>query len=469
MKPNRFLTPKIATEVPARILMASMVLYCVGVVTLSASGRLPLPRASLFLALPLILGVAVLRPEWTILIVVVLPPAMTPPGQATTLIMVAALFGFLLQGRVRLGPTTGVYPLLAIIALAVAHMFEAPAATTTTADAALQTLSNYALLILVAFHAAAIGRLRIDTFINALLVGCVVAAVSQPWISKIESFGALTLTPFHGPSAYLAVMGFGVSYVRLSLDRSADRRQSLLDAFLMFAFLFFTVISYNRTAWIAGLSIFVLVSMWTSKKSFWIVSSLLLVLALMVPVVGERILPGGLAGISEPERLAEVTTGRSDLWEELWERGADTPLVGQGWGYVSSLSWGDLGLGGLSTERQDSGILAHNDFLYLFVELGIIGFGLMVAYWINLLRATRLLSRSRNESTRYAVRVLVPVTITMFFVQLFANGFAIPSVAGRFFIAGGLVFGQQYIIRQSEHSGVVDLGSDNASQGVDVL
>jgi O-antigen ligase len=447
-----------------------MVIYCVGLVTFFASGRLALPRAGLFLALPFVLGVAVLRPEWTVLIVVALPPAVTPPGQATTLIMVAAMFGFLLQGRVRLGPATGVYPLLAIIALAIVHKFDAPSEATTAADAALQILSNYALLMLVAFHAAANGRVRIDTVINAILVGIVATAVSQPWLSKIESFGTVAQTPFHGPFTYLAVIGFGVTYVRISLGRSAGRGRSLLDAFLMLAFLFFTAISYNRTAWIAALSIFVLVSIWTAKKSFWIVSSLLLVLALTVPVVGERILPQGSAGISEPERLARVTSGRSELWLELWKRGVDAPLLGPGWGYVWSLGSRDLfGVEGEFGTGPDDYIYPHNDFLYLFVELGIVGLGLLVAFWLNLLRKTRLLSRSRNESTRYGVRVLVPVIITMFFVQLFANGFANPSVADRFFIVAGLVFGLHYVVRQRERPGVIDSSSVRASQRVDVL
>ena len=108
--------------------------------------------------------------------------------------------------------------------------------------------------------------------------------------------------------------------------------------------------------------------------------------------------------------------------------------------------------------------IPHDDFLFLFMELGIVGFGLLVAFWLSLLRKIRLLSRSPDEQARYDVRVLVPVIIVMFFVQLFDNGFALRFVAERFFIVAGLVFGLQYL-RQSERSDVVGSRSLGTSQG----
>lgn len=465
---KRFSAPRFAEAVPAGLVSVLAASYAVGIVALFASGKVVVSQAGLLLGVPVVLALAVLRPEWTILVLVVIPPSViTPiPPMQLVAILLATLFGFLLQGRLRLGPKTGVYPLVGIIALAIAVKADTSAEARATADGMLKVFIYYTLLMVVAFHTAANGRMRADTFVNALLLGIVGATILQPFVSG-TSFEAITQTPFRGQFAYLAVMGFGMTYVRLSLSRSADRRQSAFDAFLMLAFLCLTAIGFSRAAWMAGLSVFALVSKWTGRKSFWIVSSLLLVLALTVPVVGERIFPGGLADIAEPERLARVTTGRSVLWEELWKRGAEEPLHGQGWGYVWSLSSSDLfGVEGMFTSGQNPGIFPHNDFLYLFVELGIIGFGLMVAYWLNLLRKTRLLSRSRSESTRYGVRVLVPVIITMLFVQLFDNGFAIRFVAERFFIAAGLVFGLHYVVRQSERSGVVGSRFVSASQGV---
>ena len=76
-------------------------------------------------------------------------------------------------------------------------------------------------------------------------------------------------------------------------------RQSALDVFLMVVFFALTAIGFGRASWMAALFVFALVSLWTGRKSWWIVSALFLVLVLTVPVVGERVVPGGSGGISE--------------------------------------------------------------------------------------------------------------------------------------------------------------------------
>ena len=53
-----------------------------------------------------------------------------------------------------------------------------------------------------------------DRFVNALLLGIAAAAILQPFAGG-AGFEAITQTPFRGQFAYLAVMGFGVTYVRL--------------------------------------------------------------------------------------------------------------------------------------------------------------------------------------------------------------------------------------------------------------
>ena len=95
----------------------------------------------------------------------------------------------------------------------------------------------------------------------------------------------------------------------------------------------------------------------------------------------------------------------------------------------------------------------HNDFLFLFVELGIVGFGLLALFWLSLLQRVRRLTRSPREPIRYNVRVLVPVLIVMLVVQMFDNGFAIGFVADKFFAAAGLVFGLYYSTRENARVG----------------
>lgn len=454
------------------LISALVILYGVGVVVLFASGRASLLQANLLLSLPIVLALAVVRPEWTILLLVVLPPSLISPIPPLQLVafMLATLFGFLLQGRLHLGPKSGVYPLIGIIVLAIVIKADTGTEAAAAADTMLKVITYYALLMLVAFHAAANGRMQIDTFLNALLIGLVGAALLQPFVATIRSFEGITVHPFRGQFSYLAVMGFGVTYVRLSLSPLADRRRPGLDAFLMWMFLSLAAIGFNRAAWMACLVIFALVSMWTGRKSFWVVCSLLLVLFLTVPVVGERILPGGNADIGDVDTLARVTTGRSVLWGELWTRGADALPFGQGWGYIWSLTPTEVfGFEGDFVAGGNPFIYAHNDFLYLFLELGIMGFGLLIAYWLRLFHRIRLMSRSQGESDRYGVRVLVPMIIVMFFAELFDAAFAIHAVAERFFVAAGLIFGLYFLAAQRERSEFVSSRPAGINRAISAL
>jgi O-antigen ligase len=441
---------------PVGLVCSLLVVYGVGIVGLMTSGRLALPDACILLALPAVFALALLRPEWIVLLVVLMPPALFAPVRAMTLLLVVALFGFLLQGRVRLRPATGSLPLVGIVALAVAFK----ASTTADAAAAASTMLNlvvyYTLLMLVAFHAIADGKLGIDTFINTLLLGLVAAAVIQPFFAASVSFQQIMETPYRGQFAYLSVMGFGVSYVRFSLSRSVGRPQSPSDLVLVVVFAFLTVIGFNRAPWIAALVILALVSVWTGRKAFWMICCLLLVLALSVPVVGEQILSGRSVDTGS-ETLTEVTTGRNLLWEDLWTRGAEALPFGNGWGYMWSLTATDIfGFENVFVTRENQFIFAHNDFLYLFVELGLLGFVLLSVFWLSLLLKMRRLSGSSGESIRYGVRVLVPIIVVMLIVQLFDNGFAIRFIAERFFVAAGLVFGMHYA-EQARRS--IDTGS----------
>ena len=187
-----------------------------------------------------------------------------------------------------------------------------------------------------------------------------------------------------------------------------------------------------------------------------VASSLILVLALTVPLVGERILPGGPGDITDTETIDRITTGRSVLWEDLWRRGAEALPWGNGWGYMWSLTPIDLfGFEGAFTTGDNPFVYPHNDFLFVFLELGILGLGLLIGFWIQLLRRIRLVSRAHDEAARFGVRVLVPVLVVGLLVQLFDNGFAIRPVAERFFLAAGLVLGLIFSWQRSAAESVV--------------
>jgi O-antigen ligase len=437
-------------ELQTRLIEALAALYGVGVVALFTSGRVDLVRACLLLGGPVVFALVLIRPEWMILALVAVPPQLLSKLSPRQLVAVALLtvFGFFLKGRLHVGIKTGVVPLIAIIVLAVTMKSEmvGEVGVAASADTMLKLIVFYALLMLAGFQSAVRGRFRIDSFINAMLVGLAFGAMLEPFFVS-QSFASLISHPFRSHFAYLSVMGFGVTYIRVSLRSSAGQSRSALDVFLMIVFLLLTLIGFSRAAWMAGLLVFALVSLWTGRKSIWVVLSLCVMLALTVPAIGARILPSGTVS-TDPDTLALVTSGRSTLWGKLWAQGAEALPFGKGWGYVESLS--PLDLFGIEGEFSSGGspfVYPHNDFLYLFVQFGVVGFGLLVVYWLDLLRRVRSLTRRR--ATRYSVRMLFPIIIVMFFVQLFDNGFAIVAVATRFFIAAGIVFGLHAATRES--------------------
>jgi O-antigen ligase len=121
-----------------------------------------------------------------------------------------------------------------------------------------------------------------------------------------------------------------------------------------------------------------------------------------------------------------------------------------------------FGFEGAFGAEGDGFVYPHNDFVFLFVELGIPGVGLLIAFWLALIRRIRVLSHWGTNQARYAVRLLVPVIAMMLLVQLFDNGFAIRFVAERFFVAAGLVFGLRAASRHPR-ADAIDQGSRGTS------
>jgi O-Antigen ligase len=440
--------------VPVGLVSILLLVYGLGVVALSTTGRVDLVMATTLLVVPAAAALAVIRPEWILLVVVLLPPSVmgqVPPTQMTAVLLLT-LFGFLLQGRLQLGLRTGIYPLVGIIAMAISMKADTPADATAAANTLLEHLVYYTLLMLAAFQATANERLRVDSFANALLWGVVGATILQPFLG-LSGFGGSRL-PYAGAFANLAVIGFGVAYVRFSLSPSIGRRRSPWDGLLIIAFLGLTIVGYNRAAFIAALLSFALVSLWTGRKSIWIVASLVVALGLTIPAVGQAIAPGGSIDITDQQTLEQVTSGRSVLWEDLWDRGVEAMPFGNGWGYVWSLTSFDIfGVEGEFTTADQGFIYPHNDFLFLFVELGVIGLGLLVVFWFQLLRRFRVLSRASDGFVRYEARILAPILVLMFLLQGFANGLSVRFVAERFFIAAGLICGMHFVMQQAHLSG----------------
>jgi hypothetical protein len=74
-------------------------------------------------------------------------------------------------------------------------------------------------------------------------------------------------------------------------------------------------------------------------------------------------------------------------------------------------------------------------------------------FWFQLLSRFRFLSRASDGFVRYDARILVPILLLMFLLQVFANGLSLRFVAERFFIAAGLICGMHHVMQQAQISG----------------
>jgi hypothetical protein len=340
---------------------------------------------------------------------------------------------------------------LFLLALA-AHLFAAP----TSGDAALAARGflngfNYlVLLAITAYNAAWLGDLRAQDLVNAFLVGAIVSVLLENLgiAASVVPEGAGEVVVSIGRNVgYMAAIGFTLAFTRLILPANEDGRayRGLYMA-LALAFAILTGVAFVRTAWLAALITVIMVARLVRKQRYWLIVPLALVLAMMIPVARERVLPGAGEGIesafSDSQR---ITTGRWGLWSILWsEEMAPAMPWGNGYGHTFSLS--PERLFGFETfqgpQSTSPFVYPHNDFIFWGIELGILGIAALVIFWVRLLQALRWMSRAgplhSDVANAYA---LVGIIVTMFLVQIVDNSFAVRIVGESSFLAAGFIFG----------------------------
>jgi hypothetical protein len=198
-----------------------------------------------------------------------------------------------------------------------------------------------------------------------------------------------------------------------------------------------------RGAWLSALIAVLFVSLWARKRRYWLVIVLALMVMLTVPVARERVVPN-------EQQAAGFTTGRWDLWTQLWGEIEPALPFGNGFGYTFTLTSEDLfgsGVASFTPEGSDAFVYPHNDFLFWMVELGVLGLFGMALFWTQLLRALRLVSRSENASKSY-VQILSGVLIAGLVAQLVGSVFFFTALAALVFIVAGFVFGARAAVTE---------------------
>lgn len=121
-------------------------------------------------------------------------------------------------------------------------------------------------------------------------------------------------------------------------------------------------------------------------------------------------------------RSADLT-GRSDrIWTEVWERAARHPIVGNG--FASPWVPQDPAFDGWITDHGITVFHAHNMWLDVFLQLGLVGVALMAVAYLSLLWRSWFFAVDRPRWDLDATRPYSPLTLlpSLFTVVLLVQG-----------------------------------------------
>jgi len=425
----------------------AIIVWGTALVFAHSTGRIETGRGLVLLAFPIVAVGAAIRPAWVVLFLVA-----APVGQiqivstgVLMLLMLLTLGGQLVtRGSVSVGRRSGFLGFIVLVATAFFFRADISGRDALIARGIWNLLAFYLLLGLVTYNATRIGDLRGKDLVNALLFGLTLSVILEHTVLSDES-GILGsgAAPLGRAAAYLAAVGFAVCFARL-ITRTEDggRYHPAVHLGLAAVFMLAMVPGLLRGAWVSALVAVVVISLWTGKRSYWLLILFALTALLIVPVTRERIAPN-----EQQAAGGGYTTGRFDLWSQLWVNEIVPALpLGNGFGHMFTLSSEDIfGAGDTSFDPSGTGfVYAHNDLIYWMVELGLVGLLGMVLFWSQLLSTSRSLSRSESVNSVH-VQILSGVLITGLVTQLVASTIFFTGLAVPFFAAAGFVFGAREV------------------------
>jgi O-antigen ligase len=425
-------------------LYAILIGWVAALVLAESTGRLGLGRALFLVALPIVaVGVAI-RPAWVVLLVAAIPLLQPPtiPMRALALLMLVTLVGQLvMRGSLSVGLRSGFLALVVLVTIAFFFQDDLTGDTALFASGVLSSLAFLVLLGLVSYNATRTRDLQGKHVVNAILFGLALSVVLEHTIlSSGATFLGLTSAPVGRPTAYLAAMGFALCFARLLIPTEGEGYYHRgVHLVLAIAFAVGMISGLVRGAWLSALVAILFVSVWARKSRYLLLAILALIVMLAVPVARDRVVPN-----EEQAAGGGFTTGRLDLWTHLWNNEIEPTLPwGNGFGHTFTVSSEDAfgeGSTSFATSEGSTFVYPHNDFIFLMVELGLVGLVLVVLFWSQLLIAFRSVSRTASENKPH-VQILGGVLITAFVVQFVGSLLLFTLLATPFFVAAGFVFG----------------------------
>jgi hypothetical protein len=407
------------------LIYVALTTWTAAVVFAHSSGRMETGRALIFLAIPIVVVGAALRPAWVVLFLAVAPVAQIQiaPTRALALLLLITLVGQLVvRGGVSVGWRSGFLGLIVLLAAALVFRADLTGRDALVARGFLNNLGFYVFLGLVAYNATRIGDLRGRQLVNAIQFGLMLGVILEYTVLSDEG-GILgsSAAPLGRPTAYLAAAGFAITFARLIIRaHGGGYYHPAAQVVLGAGFLMAMIPGLDRGAWLSAL--------------------------IAVPVARQRVVPN-------EQQTAGYTTGRWELWTQLWEEIDSGLPFGNGFGHTITLTSEELFGPGVATFAPEADVFVypHNDFLFWMVEFGVLGLFGMLLFWGQLLRAFRVVSRSASANT-YFVQTLSGVLVAGLVTQLVGSTFFFTALAVPFFIVAGFVFGAREFVPKRLHS-----------------
>ena len=455
--------------VPQFLVVALLILSTLGSTILVASSRITILAGIVIAAAPWAILAAALRPDLLLLALVALPGQFTAGIQTSygVAVVAVALVGLVvLRGGLPAGFGSALSALAIIVIAGYAFRADVQSEALAKNAALTKDVLYYLLLALLAYNLAIRGELHARQLGTALLFGMGTTLViswtgfSSSWFPTYDLF--LSKTSF----AYFAAAGLGVTVGR-AVDKSDSETKRSWNRVLLAVCLLLVTLSFVRAAWVAALATIVFLSDRLGRRRYILLVIMVAVLLVWIPTTRKEIASTKSGDLVEAFRSGEITTGRWDLWVELWDR-RQLPW-GRGFGYMWSLSSEELFGPGNSflTEGSDT-VYPHNDFLILALEFGIVGIGLLVLFWGALLRKLFKLVRDAHPPHRYTALVLAGMIMTGLVVTLVDNLFAIRPIAERFFPVAGFLLATAASRPPPEPWDVPSTSPDRSGRGLGV-
>jgi len=408
------------------------------------------PLAGGGIALSALLIGAVIRPRWALVALVAFPPGLlalitSEVGIANPFmyaVIVASLVAFWFGPRRvgNVGLVVGYVGLLLLMSLSLIR-HQVPSAV--GAVGVLASIFYYGAVYSLVLNTAPADANEQRRYAEALHVAVLVSVLASGVIALFqlgpEFFSTFDKSLFPEETGllysrthfgYFVALGFAVAFPRWAL--SGGRRVLWTVLTVLSAGL--VVLSLTRGAWLGALLLVVTLALVTRR---WVLLAAVPLTGLfaLIPGIWARLTSDLAGGALLAVQSGAAGSHRVLLWAVLFGVALRAPLLGHGFGFVSSLSPAIFFGQDQFVTKANALVYAHNDLLYLMLELGLLGVTLYVAaaasWWTSLLRAVRSARRHLDSSWAPVVFTCLGVAIVTLIAQAVDNAFFIRAVFER--------------------------------------